>query len=210
MARRNRISAWTKAFERSFVAVTRAALRANKAPAGEGDWIAGIAVGATGARRYRLYRPPEVKFGERLPLDGDAARLRPGRQELCAEHAHEPHRGARAFHGALPRAGPPGQRPGLLELVRHPLRARLWRSGTDHEGHRPGLPVVHGGPHTCCRGRAFSGRQHGGAAGHAPSRAIQGGDDAFGHSPGHGAFHDVGRWCDARAIATPSRWSPHH
>src|SRR6476659_10162853 len=68
MARRNRISAWTKAFERSFVAVTRAALRANKAPAGEGDWIAGIAVGATGARRYRLYRPPGMKFGESLPL----------------------------------------------------------------------------------------------------------------------------------------------
>jgi poly(hydroxyalkanoate) depolymerase family esterase len=68
MARRNRISAWTKAFERSFVAVTRAALRANKAPPGEGDWIAGIAVGATGARRYRLYRPPDMKFGERLPL----------------------------------------------------------------------------------------------------------------------------------------------
>lgn len=39
-----------------------------KPPRGEGDWIAGIAMGATGARRYRLYRPPGMKFGERLPL----------------------------------------------------------------------------------------------------------------------------------------------
>ncbi len=39
-----------------------------KPPAGEGDWLAGVAMGATGARRYRLYRPPDVKFGERLPL----------------------------------------------------------------------------------------------------------------------------------------------
>lgn len=39
-----------------------------KPPAGEGDWIAGAALGAAGARRYRLYRPPEVRFGERLPL----------------------------------------------------------------------------------------------------------------------------------------------
>jgi poly(hydroxyalkanoate) depolymerase family esterase len=68
MAKRTPISVWTKAFQRGFVAVTRAALRANKAPAGEGDWIAGVAVGATGARRYRLYRPPRVTLGERLPL----------------------------------------------------------------------------------------------------------------------------------------------
>jgi poly(hydroxyalkanoate) depolymerase family esterase len=39
-----------------------------KPPRGDGDWIAGIAMGATGARRYRLYRPPDMKFGERLPL----------------------------------------------------------------------------------------------------------------------------------------------
>ena len=39
-----------------------------KAPPGEGDWIAGIAMGAAGARRYRLYRPPDVALGERLPL----------------------------------------------------------------------------------------------------------------------------------------------
>jgi poly(hydroxyalkanoate) depolymerase family esterase len=68
MARRIRTSTWAKTFERSFVAMTRTALRANKAPAGAGDWIAGMAMGATGARRYRLYRPPDVKFGERLPL----------------------------------------------------------------------------------------------------------------------------------------------
>ena len=37
-------------------------------PAGEGDWIAGISIGAAGARRYRLYRPPGIGFGEKLPL----------------------------------------------------------------------------------------------------------------------------------------------
>ncbi|MGL6109045.1 MAG: extracellular catalytic domain type 1 short-chain-length polyhydroxyalkanoate depolymerase [Rubrivivax sp.] len=39
-----------------------------KPPPGAGDWIAGMAIGPLGARRYRLYRPPGVKFGERLPL----------------------------------------------------------------------------------------------------------------------------------------------
>ncbi|HSM21352.1 MAG TPA: PHB depolymerase family esterase [Rubrivivax sp.] len=37
-------------------------------PPGAGTWLAGIALGAAGARRFRLYRPPGVKFGERLPL----------------------------------------------------------------------------------------------------------------------------------------------
>ncbi|MBC7438250.1 MAG: PHB depolymerase family esterase [Bdellovibrionales bacterium] len=33
-----------------------------------GDWIAGVAVGTAGARRYRLYRPPGTVRGEQLPL----------------------------------------------------------------------------------------------------------------------------------------------
>ena len=37
-------------------------------PPGAGAWIPGVAIGAAGARRFRLYRPPDVKFGERLPL----------------------------------------------------------------------------------------------------------------------------------------------
>ena len=48
--------------------VLQAAATKRKPPPGEGDWIAGMAMGAAGARRYRLYRPPGVKFGERLPL----------------------------------------------------------------------------------------------------------------------------------------------
>jgi poly(hydroxyalkanoate) depolymerase family esterase len=78
-----RPSAWARAVERSFVAMTRTGVRAGsrvaslgwkaaaekrKPPPGEGDWIAGMAMGAAGARRYRLYRPPDVSFGERLPL----------------------------------------------------------------------------------------------------------------------------------------------
>jgi poly(hydroxyalkanoate) depolymerase family esterase len=36
--------------------------------AGAGAWIPGVALGAAGARRFRLYRPPDMRFGERLPL----------------------------------------------------------------------------------------------------------------------------------------------
>jgi poly(hydroxyalkanoate) depolymerase family esterase len=83
MARRNPASAWAKSFERSFVAMTRSAVQANarafrlglktqaqrrRPPPGAGDWIGGLALGAGGARRYRLYRPPDVAYGERLPL----------------------------------------------------------------------------------------------------------------------------------------------
>ncbi len=35
---------------------------------GVGEWLAGVAVGPAGLRRYRLYRPPNIAFGERLPL----------------------------------------------------------------------------------------------------------------------------------------------
>jgi poly(hydroxyalkanoate) depolymerase family esterase len=69
--------------ERNFVAMTRLAtasgsrvltktLKAAAArrtpPPGAGAWTPGVVMSATGARRFRLYRPPGVKFGERLPL----------------------------------------------------------------------------------------------------------------------------------------------
>lgn len=78
-----RMSAWAKTFERSFLAMTRIATKSGtralgKAlkpavarrtpPPGDGVWIPGVAMGSTGARRFRLYRPLDVKFGERLPL----------------------------------------------------------------------------------------------------------------------------------------------
>ena len=37
-------------------------------PLGSGHWLPGVALGVTGARRYRLYRPPGLKAGERVPL----------------------------------------------------------------------------------------------------------------------------------------------
>ena len=37
-------------------------------PPGAGSWTPGVAMDETGARRFRLYRPPGVKIGERLPL----------------------------------------------------------------------------------------------------------------------------------------------
>lgn len=81
--RRTRKPAWAKAFERSAAAITRGAMTSGaralgqvlkpaaarrKPPPGAGAWLGGVAFGATGARRFRLYRPPDVKFGERLPL----------------------------------------------------------------------------------------------------------------------------------------------
>jgi poly(hydroxyalkanoate) depolymerase family esterase len=78
-----RTSVWTKSLQRSVVAMTRMAaasgtrviaktlkpvLAKRTPPPGAGAWIPGVAMGATGARRFQLYRPPGVKFGERLPL----------------------------------------------------------------------------------------------------------------------------------------------
>ena len=83
MKKRLRKSSWAKSFERSFVALTRMATKSGTRalgnalkpvvtkrtpPPGAGAWIPGIAMGATGARRFRLYRPLDVKIGERLPL----------------------------------------------------------------------------------------------------------------------------------------------
>ena len=74
-----RTSVWARTFERNFAALSRNALRAgtralkpaiekHRPPPGAGDWIPGIAMGPAGARRFRLYRPPDLNFGERLPL----------------------------------------------------------------------------------------------------------------------------------------------
>ncbi|MDB6002252.1 MAG: esterase, depolymerase family protein [Rhizobacter sp.] len=83
MAKRIRTSAWARSFARGLKAITRSNLRAGKRAVGlarkpavkkrrpstvAGHWSAGVAVGPTGARRFRLYRPANVKVGERLPL----------------------------------------------------------------------------------------------------------------------------------------------
>jgi poly(hydroxyalkanoate) depolymerase family esterase len=87
MAKRSYAAVWAKTFQRGFTDLARRNLRVgqravnktvaqavkttaakSRPPRGEGDWIAGIAVGLHGARRFRLYRPPGVQFGEKLPL----------------------------------------------------------------------------------------------------------------------------------------------
>jgi poly(hydroxyalkanoate) depolymerase family esterase len=87
MKKRMRSSAWAKTFERSLLAMTRLATRSGTRavkqavgravkplvarrtpPPGDGAWIPGVVMAASGARRFRLYRPPDVKSGERLPL----------------------------------------------------------------------------------------------------------------------------------------------
>lgn len=87
MRKRSRPSPWAKLFQRNLATVTRSVVKtgtravnsavkrairkaivSNKPPPGAGAWSPGIAMGASGARRFRLYRPPGIKFGERLPL----------------------------------------------------------------------------------------------------------------------------------------------
>lgn len=83
MARRLQAAAWSKSWQRAVGKITRSAVRTGtqvmadaartviarpNRPAGAGDWLSGMVVGPAGARRYNLYRPPAVAFGERLPL----------------------------------------------------------------------------------------------------------------------------------------------
>ncbi|MDO9286722.1 MAG: PHB depolymerase family esterase [Aquabacterium sp.] len=83
MSRRLRKSPWAKLVERSVLAFTRSALKSGSRglakalkpavarrtpPPGDGAWLPGVALGAAGALRFRLYRPPGVQAGERLPM----------------------------------------------------------------------------------------------------------------------------------------------
>lgn len=83
MKKRLRTSAWTRIFQRNLATVTRSAVKTgtralkqalkpavgkSPPPPGAGLWSLGVATGAMGARRFWLYRPPDVKVGERLPL----------------------------------------------------------------------------------------------------------------------------------------------
>lgn len=83
MAPRATASSWLKLFNRNLAAFTRNTRRAQTravksavkrattskpAPATPGDWLSGTALGPGGMRRYRLYRPPGLQPGERLPL----------------------------------------------------------------------------------------------------------------------------------------------
>ena len=89
MARRTTGTLWSKPLQRTLKAMTKTAVRAGskaikdslratpvtprraplkKALAASPNWISGIAVGAAGPRRYRLYKPPGVRRNEHLPL----------------------------------------------------------------------------------------------------------------------------------------------
>lgn len=87
MARRVRVAAWSRLMQSGLKALTGPAVRAGRAavvkavkqgaetgaralrpPPGAGAWLAGVAMGTQGARRYRLYRPLGLHAGERVPL----------------------------------------------------------------------------------------------------------------------------------------------
>lgn len=83
MAKRSAAFAWATSFRRQWLALTRESVRAShraaatavrpvvarrQPPPGAGAWIAGVALGAQGARRFKLFRPPGVALGEPRPL----------------------------------------------------------------------------------------------------------------------------------------------
>ena len=59
-----------KTGKRAVSEVQRAAVKQLKPPPGKGDWLAGMALGPGGARRYHLFRPSDLDLapGEKLPL----------------------------------------------------------------------------------------------------------------------------------------------
>jgi poly(hydroxyalkanoate) depolymerase family esterase len=83
MAKTSLALVWARHFERQWRTLAHQSLRVGnrvaakavrpvtakrQVPTGEGAWSAGIAMGAAGARRFRLYQPAGLQFGERLPL----------------------------------------------------------------------------------------------------------------------------------------------
>ena len=89
MARRTRKTLWSRTFQRTLTALTRTAMRAGskavtqalraapsprkrspakRTPVSAAHWSLGVAIGAAGPRRYRLFKPPGVRRTERLPL----------------------------------------------------------------------------------------------------------------------------------------------
>jgi len=85
MKKRSKVLAWARPLERSFKALTRSAVKTGtqvlgqalkplqqnrqwSLPPGAGTWVPGVALGAAGARRFRLYGPPGLRPHERLPL----------------------------------------------------------------------------------------------------------------------------------------------
>jgi len=87
MSRPRPAAAWAKTWQRSVHALTRHALGAGsrsvkqslrpvlarakakaRPPPGVGDWLSGVVMGPAGVRSFKLFRPPGITLGERLPL----------------------------------------------------------------------------------------------------------------------------------------------
>ena len=134
-----------------------------------------------------------------LATDGDASWLPSGREEFRGEHADECGGRAGTLSSAVPGAGPPVEPPGLLELVRYQVGPCLRRGRVDHASDRSGVhPLRRRQGQDRHRG-AVSGSEHGGAARHALSGALQGRDDALRHPARHGPFVAVSGRRDVRA-----------
>lgn len=117
------------------------------------------------------HRPRRARQ-QQMRVAGDAAWMRTGCRRLRRQHTHEPSGGLGWLHGAVRRARPAGQSPGLLELVRYPIRPRADGSREHRGGDRPSLRHAPG-EYAANRGcRPFGRRQHGGSAGTQLSTAV--------------------------------------
>lgn len=69
---RQTVKAGTRALKRSAQGTSakkpKAASKAKTPGARQGDWLSGLALAPTGARRYHLFKPADVQPSERLPL----------------------------------------------------------------------------------------------------------------------------------------------
>lgn len=57
-----------QAVKQAVTTAVRQVVALQRPPAGPGDWVAGVALGPAGARRFQLFKPPGVRRGERRPL----------------------------------------------------------------------------------------------------------------------------------------------
>ena len=123
-------SASVKAGAKMLEDATKRKVVQRRAATGTGDWIAGMAFGPAGLRRYRLYRPAGVGYAERLPL---VVMLHGCGQDAAAFAASTRMNALAASESAsscsIPSRTGSANVQRLLELVRHPHRPRPRRGG---------------------------------------------------------------------------------
>ncbi|MEY8878548.1 MAG: PHB depolymerase family esterase [Leptothrix sp. (in: b-proteobacteria)] len=169
MARRKRTAGWAGHFGRSWAAIARMAsatgqralarslkpvLASHKPPPGAGEWILGIAIGTTGVRRFRLYRPPGIGVGERLPLMLMLHRCGPDANGFAASARLNRIAMRERFLVLYPERGRLANLQGCWNWFDTRNGRGAGRGGADQASDRPGLPAAAGRPGAGGGGRA--------------------------------------------------------